>query len=87
MFRNRQRGFRMSDTGNVLVTIPRSTLSCYCARLCTCACHSIPGLMHLEPCCGPRSEVHAIFCKEELEASCSKGDPRLLLIASFMALI
>jgi len=57
----------MTHPVTFLRTIPRPELRCHCARLCTCACHTLPGLKHLEPCCGPHSQVHVLFCTSEVE--------------------
>lgn len=61
----------ISNQGSYVVsadnTVPRQESNCMCARMCTCACHSLPGIRHMEPCCGPHSRTHAMFCRNHVE--------------------
>ena len=58
----------MLYAGTFLTTSPRPELCCHCARLCRCACHTIPDIKHVEPCCGQLSQVHAMFCRNAVES-------------------
>lgn len=36
---------------------------CKCEKVCGCMCHTMDGVKHCFPCCGPGTYSHQIFCK------------------------